>query len=189
MDEQEKFLEPYPKSFIMYLLIKIKDLKYYLCKCAISKEKQKRFLLKRNLEVYVAPEPDDVIFENLQFSSFDKSIRMFLTYFLSFIIIGICFVIILIINYLQIKYMKNSSFNKNVVKYGLSMLITGVISLINIMFQICLGYLTKIEKLTSLTEYHLSFSVKLTIFTFISCIFCPCQYLCYYIKFIFSISI
>ena len=173
MDEQEKFLEPYPKSFIMYLLIKIKDLKYYLCKCAISKEKQKRFLLKRNLEVYVAPEPDDVIFENLQFSSFDKSIRMFLTYFLSFIIIGICFVIILIINYLQIKYMKNSSFNKNVVKYGLSMLITGVISLINIMFQICLGYLTKIEKLTSLTEYHLSFSVKLTIFTFITSAIVP----------------
>jgi hypothetical protein len=152
----------------MNILIKIKDLKYYLCKCIISNEKQKRFLLKRNLEVYVAPEPEDIIYENLQYSSTDKGLRMLLTYFLSLIIIGICFLVILSLNSLQIKYMKNSSFNRNVVKYGLSLLITSAIFLINMTFQICLGYLTKIEKQFSMTEYYLSFSVKLTIFTFIT---------------------
>ena len=173
MDEQEKFLSHYPKSFIMNLLIKIKDLKYYLCKCLISKAKLKRFLLKRNLEVNVAPEPEDIIYENLQYSSKDKGLRMLLTFFLSFIIIGICFLIILSLNYLQIKSMKDSRFNKNFVKYGISLLIAGVISLINMTFQICLGYLTKIEKQSSMTEYYLSFSVKLTIFTFITSAIVP----------------
>ena len=173
MDEQEKFLEPYPKNFIMNLLIKIKDLKYFLCKCLISKEEQKKLLLKRNLEVYVAPEPEDVVYENLQYSSLEKGLRIILTYFLSFLIIGVCFIIILAINNLQIKYMKKSKFNKKVVKYGLSLLITGVIFIINMLFQICLGYLTKIEKQSSMTEYYLSLSIKLTIFTFITSAIVP----------------
>ena len=62
--------------------------------------------------------------------------------------------------------MGNSSLNKNVIKYGLSLLITGVIFIINYLFQIFLGYLTKIEKHSSMTEFYLSFSVKLTIVTF-----------------------
>ena len=173
MEEQEKFLEAYPKNFIMNLFIKIKDLKYYLCKCLITKENQKRFLLKRNLEVYIAPEPEDVIYENLQYSSLEKSLRILLTYFLSFLIIAVCFIIILVINNLQIKYMKKSKFNKKIVKYGLSLLITGVIFLINMLFQISLGYLTKIEKQSSMTDYYLSLSIKLTIFTFITSAIVP----------------
>ena len=173
MNEQEKFLDLYPKSFIMNLLIKIKDLKYFLCKCLISQEKQKRFLLKRNLEVYVAPEPEDIIYENLQYSFLEKSLRIFFIYFLSLIIIIICLTLILGLNSLQKKYMVNSNFNKNIIKYGLSLLITGVISLINFLFQICLGYLTKIEKHSSMTEHYLSFSIKLTIFTFITSAIVP----------------
>ena len=173
MDEQEKFLEPYPKNLIMNILIKIKDLKYYLCKCLISKEKQKRFFLKKNLEVHVAPEPEDVIYENLQYSSLEKGLRVFLTFFLSFLIIGVCFILILGINNLQIKYRKNSKFNKKVVKYGLSLLITGVIFIINMLFQIGLGHLTKIEKQSSMTDHYLSLSIKLTIITFITSAIVP----------------
>ena len=169
MDEQEKFLKPYSMNYITNLLIKIKDLKYFLCSCFISKEEKKRFLLKRNLEVHVAPEPEDVIFENLQYSSWEKKLRILLTYFLSFIIIGICFLIILFLNNLQLKYMKTST----IIKYGLSLMITGVISIINVIFQIFLGYLTKMEKHLSMTNYYLSLSIKLTIFTFITTAIVP----------------
>ena len=173
MNEAEKFLEAYPKNFIMHLLIKIKNLKYFLCKCFISKEKLKRFLLKRNLEAYIAPEPEDIIFENLEYTSLERNLRILLIYFFSFIIIAICFSIILLFNKLQIKNMENSKLNKNVVKYGLSFLITGVISLINVVFQIILEHLTKIEKHISMTNHYLSFSIKLTFFTFFNSAIVP----------------
>jgi hypothetical protein len=77
IQEKEKFLKPYPKNFIMNLAVSIKNLKYFLCCCFINKAKRKRFLLKRNISVDIAPEPEDVIFENLQYSSLERFFRNF----------------------------------------------------------------------------------------------------------------
>ena len=41
-----------------------------------------------------APEPDEVQFENLQFSSYERFCRTLSVYFISIIIIGISFIII-----------------------------------------------------------------------------------------------
>ena len=166
--EQEKFLEPFPKNLIMSIFVSIKNLKYFLCCCFIDKYKRKRFLLKRNISVDKAPEPEDIIFENLQYSSVQRFFRMLLIYFVSFIIIFICFVIILCFNYLQIKLQKGNNENKKAFKYTLSLLITLVISVLNSVFQFFLDFLTKKERQISMTNYYLSYSVKLTIFTFIT---------------------
>ena len=173
MKEQEKFLDQFPKNFIMNLLTSIKDLKYFLCGCFISKKDKREFFLKKNIKVEVAPEPEDVIFENLQYSSFQRNIRIIFTYFLSFIIIGICLIIILLLNQIQIKKIKNSNSNRTLIKYGLSLLITLVVSTVNLIFQICLDYITKIEKQLSMTDLYLSISIKLTIFTFITSAIVP----------------
>ena len=173
MEEQEKFLGLFPTNFIMNILISIKNLKYFLCGCFISKKEKKEFLLKRNIKVEVAPEPEDVIFENLQYSSRQRNLRIIFTYFLSFLIIAICLVIILLLNSVQIKKVKNSNSNVILIKYGLSLLITVVVSTVNFIFQICLDYITKIEKQLSMTDLYLSLSIKLTIFTFITSAIVP----------------
>ena len=165
--EAEKFMEPYPKNLIMSIFVAIKNLKYFLCSCCVDKSKRDHFFLNRSNRVNVAPEPEDVIFENLQYSSIERLFRTFLVYFLSLIIICICFVIILFLNDYQIKKMKNNA-NNFVIKYGIALLINLIISMLNTTFQYILEGLTKREKHISNTNYYLSFSIKLTIFTFVT---------------------
>ena len=168
MDEQEEFLKRYPKSFIGSLIISLKNLKYFCCCCLIIKNSKKRYILQKDIEVDEAPEPEDIIFENLHFSSKERFCRIFLIYFLSMIIIGICLTIILGLNYVQIKYQQASDNNRIFITYLVSFIITGVTFLLNSIFQISLGYLTRIEKQISMTNYYLSFSIKLTFFSFMT---------------------
>ena len=165
--EKEKILEPYPKNVIMTIFVWIKNLKYFLCCCCVSKSERDQFFLKRNVRIKEAPEPEDVIFENLQYSAFERLFRTILVYFLSLIMIFVCFIIILFLNDFQIKKLKNNS-NNFVIKYGISISITLIISILNTIFQFILEYLTKKEKQYCNTDYYLSFSIKLTIFTFLT---------------------
>ena len=165
--EVEKIMEPLPKNLIMSIFVWIKNLKFFLCCCCVSKNKRDLFFLKRNVKIKVAPEPEDVIFENLQYSAFGRFLRTLLVYFLSLIIIFVCFIIILFLNDVQIDKMKKNS-NNFVMKYGISISITLIISLLNTIFQLILQSLTKKEKQISNTDYYLSFSIKLTIFTFLT---------------------
>ena len=164
--DKEKFLSPYPNNFLMFLLISFINLRYYFCGCFIHKNKRKRFFLKRNMTVEGASEPDEVQFENLQFSLYERFCRTLSVYFISIIIIGISFIIISRLNLLQ----KNLKFEVNsiLIKYGVSLIITIVTSIINVVFQILLEILTKMEKHINMTNYYLSFSIKLTLFTFIT---------------------
>ena len=166
INETEKFLEPYPKNIIMNLYVGIKDLKYFLCCCCVNKKKRKLFLLKKNISVNEAPEPEDVIFENLEYSSCERFLRMLLIYFTSLIIIFICFYIIFCLNYAQIKHKEKHSENKVIIKYLISMIMALAISVLNTIFQSLLNTLTKQEKQVSMTNYYLSFSIKLCLFTF-----------------------
>ena len=165
--EVEKIMEPFPKNLIMSIFVWIKNLKFFLCCCCVSKNKRDLFFLKRNVKIKVAPEPEDVIFENLQYSAFGRFLRTLLVYFLSLIIIFVCFIIILYLNDVQIDKMKKNS-NNFVMKYGISISITLIISFLNTIFQLILLSLTKKEKQISNTDYYLSFSIKLTIFTFLT---------------------
>ena len=163
--EQEKFLKPYPKNFIIFLFISFKNLKYYFCRCFINRKKTRRFFLKRNIVAEVAPEPDEIQFENLQTTSYERLCRTFSIYFISIIIIGISFIFISRLTILQKKFKAENNF---LIKYFISLIITIVISLINVIFQICLETLTKMENHITMTNYYLSFSIKLTLFTFIT---------------------
>ena len=172
IEEHENFLEPFPKNIISSFFINIKNLKYFLCCCFINKNKRKNFFLKRNISVEAAPEPEDIIFENLQYSSCERFIRMLFIYIFSLIIIAGCFIIILFLNNFQTKR-SNKKGVLPLVKYGLSLAISLVISILNSIFQYILENLTKKEKQISMTNFHLSFSIKLTIFTFFTSAIIP----------------
>ena len=139
IEEHENFLKTFPKNFIMTIFINIKNLKYFLCCCFINKNKRKNFFLKRNITVDAAPEPEDVIFENLQCSSCERFVRTLFIYIFSLIIIAICFVVILFLNYFQTKRNKKNG-DSPVVKYGLSIAISLVISILNAIFLLKLGF-------------------------------------------------
>jgi hypothetical protein len=130
IEEAEKFLENFPKTLIMNILLSIKNLKYFLCCCLIDENKKKKFFLKRNINVDVPPEPEDVIYENLEYSFCERLTRMLLIYFISFIIIFVCFIIILFLNYIQIKQNNGDSNHKVIIKYCVSIVITLIISYI-----------------------------------------------------------
>ena len=165
IEESEQFLKPYPKSMITSFCMNIINLKYFCCCCCIDKNKRKNFFLKRNITVEEAPEPEDIIFENLQCSSCQRFVRILFIYIFSLVIIGICFVIILFLNNFQAKR-NNKKGTSSLVKYGLSIAISLVVSILNAIFQFILEKLTKREKQISMTNFYLSYSIKLTLFTF-----------------------
>jgi len=166
--EKEKFLKPYPKNFIMFLIITIINLRYYLCGCFIHKGKRKRFFLKRNMSAETAPEPEEIKFENLETSSIERFCRTAFIYCVSIIMIGFSFVFISRLNIMQKQLDNNEDINNVLLKYGLSLIITIVTAIINVILEALFEILTEMEKHITMTNYYLSFSIKLTLFTFLT---------------------
>ena len=156
--EQEDFLSQFPNNIFTYFLKILLDLKYLLCFCCNKKD------LKYNLSVYSAPEPEDVIYENLEYSSKDKTIRIIIVYIISILLIGICLGIFIGLNILQ-DYVNEKAIHY-ILGYIISLCNTCVSSILNIIFQMLLDFLTKMEKQYTMTEYYRSYSAKLTLFSF-----------------------
>ncbi len=168
ISEQEKFLNQYSKNWFTGLLSTLKNFKYYFCSCLLSKEDKNKWERENEESVSCAPEPDDIIFENLETTKLGRIKRTLITTMISFIIIAISFIIVVLLTMAQEK-IDNMSFGaKNFSKYAVSLGITVVTSLVNIIFQGLLESLTKVERHISITDQNLSFSVKLTIFTFVN---------------------
>ena len=173
MKEKDNFLESQNKNLIMKIINSISNLKYYLCFCCINQEKRNEFLLRHNISIEVAPEPEDVIYENLEFSWVQRLFRTLLVYIISFILIAMCFFFILYLNSVQIKKSQNDKTNNIIYRYGVSASISLIIAVINAIFENILIILTKLEKQISMTNYFLSYSIKLTILTFFSSVIIP----------------
>ena len=168
--DKEEFYNNFPHFFIESFYYKIKKIKYYLFCCFIDKKKRKR-LAREKIRVYLAPEPEDVIWENMEFSVFQRFYRIIIIYFLSFLLIGFAFVVVYFLNDYQEKIEeKNWS---ETTKLIASFSITIFISLLNKFLEIIMEIFTKIEKQKSMTNFYLSYSIKLTIFTFMTSAFVP----------------
>ena len=173
IDEQERFLKKYSQNFFTSIFSVIKNFKYYFCICLLSKESKKKFKKENKELCSLAPEPDDIIFENLDITNIKRILFLFATTLISFIIITISFIIVVILTFAQ-KKIDNIQFgSKTITKLIISLSMTGVISLVNIIFQGILENLTKLERHMSMTNHILSFSVKLTIFTFVNSAIVP----------------
>ena len=158
LKEQEDFLSQFPSNIFSYFIKYIKDLKYIFCFCCFKKN------LKTNLSANKAPEPEDVIYENLEYSYIERNFRTFIVYIISIVLIIICFGIYIGINILQDKI--NDKAIHKILSYLISLINTCVSSALNYIFQMILDFLTKMEKQYTMTEYYRSYSVKLTLFSF-----------------------
>jgi len=175
INEQEKFLEKYRKNLFEKIIFLFKNFKYIFCECFIT---NKREILKTReidefIEVSPAPEPDDIIFENLSTKKIDRILLVCFTTFISFLFIAISFIIVVLLTMAQEKINNLSFGEKNFSKYAVSIAMTGIISTVNIILEIILEKLTKIESHISLTNFNLSFSVKLSICTFVNSAIVP----------------
>ena len=166
--QQEEYLSKLPINFFDYIINFFKNLFYIFCSCCTKKDSLNYY--KRHITFEAAPEPEDVIFENLQTKPFWRIINTLIVYFLSIIICGVSFVAIIYLNKLQ-KKIDNDKENKTthtLLLYVISFGITGVTSVIDIILEIVLEKLTKWERQTTWTNFYLSYSLKLTLFSFLN---------------------
>ena len=166
--EKENFYKQFPHSFLEKCFVFIKNLKFRIFCCCMTEERLERFHRRKKIKIYLAPDPEDIIWENMEFTSILKIKRGLLIYIISLLLMGISFGIVLALNYLQDDSEKNNWAINTFMKYGISIIISGVIGGINLAFFYILNFLTKLEYQNTKTDYYLSYSIKLTIFTFIN---------------------
>ena len=163
--EKEDFLSNFPNNFWVHFLNIAGRLRYFFCFCCVKKIDNTKFWRKFKIQIEEAPEPEDIVFENLEFTTITKTYRVVGMNMISLLLIGIGFAIIFGLQNLQ-NYVNKKKYIK-FVYYLISLCITIVSSIINIIFQSLLNFLTKTEKLKSITDYYLSYSVKLALFSFL----------------------
>ena len=168
MKEKENYYAKFPHSILSFFYFYIKNLHYFFCACCANKNNVKKFRRRKKMTVSNAPEPEDVIWENLDLSFLDRAKRGIIIYLVTIVLIFIAFAVVLALTYLQ-NYSNDHDWKGNtLVKYGVSLIITCVISGTNLCFRILLNIFTKFERHISMTNYYLSFSVKLSGFTFLT---------------------
>ena len=163
--EKEDFLSNVPNNFFVYFLNVVGKLRYFFCFCCIKKIDNSKFWQRQKIQIEEAPEPEDIMFENLEFTTMKKTYRVVGMNTISLLLIGIGFGIIFGLQNLQ-NYVNKKKYTR-IVYYLISLSITIVSSIINIIFGNMLDFLTKTEKLKSITTYYLSYSVKLALFSFL----------------------
>jgi len=167
--DKEKYYRRFPHYFIEKVIYFFKNIKSYLY-CFFKNEKINNKLRKK-VSVYHANEPEDIIWENIEFSSYQKIIRKLLIYFISFLLLTVLFLIVLRLTQLQ-NDLSEKDWNIitiNTVSYMIALLIL----IVNKIFQEIIELLTKFEKPTSYSDFYLSCSIKLTFFYFSTYSFIP----------------
>ena len=171
--QQEKYLKQLPDNFIKYIIKGFKDILYLFCSCCFNKNSTSYY--KRMMTFEAAPEPEDVIFENIEVKPITRILKTALVYLISVILCGVSFAAIYGLNLLQMYVDENqkSQTSHVVLLYVISFVISGVTSGMDVLLEIVLEILTKWEKQMTWTNYYLSYSVKLTFFSFINSAILP----------------
>ena len=164
--EQELYLKNVPNNSIEYFFRFLRKMTYYLCPCCANKNSL--YYLKRNVQFEPAPEPEDILFENLEVKTFSRTMRTIIIHIISIIIICFSLGIIFALNKLQEKVDKKNENNHLIYLYLISFLISVIVDGIDFSLEEILKCLTKKERQFSMTDYYLSNSVKLTIYSFLN---------------------
>ena len=172
--DKENYYNKYPHYFIEQAYSFIKNIKNYL-NCFMDKEKKEKYKMKKTINVFYAHEPEDVIWENMEYSLKQRIIRGLLIYFISLLLLLILFFIVFRLTSIQNNINKKEEWNYITINI-FSYLIALAIVIVNKLFQLLLEFLTEIEKPNSYSNLYLSCSVKLTMFSFITSSIIP--YIC-----------
>ena len=176
IEDKEKFLSHYPNDFFGNVGFFFRNIEYYLCGCCLKKEDKDIFWRSKNINAKDPPEPEDIYWENFSYSFIQRLQRTIITYILCILIILISFGMIFGLSLLQEHLYKDEKENNSTnifLKYLTSLSITVAISIINTIIQMVLEKLTFEEKPISKSNYILSLSIKISIFTFLNSAIVP----------------
>ena len=166
VQDKDKYYNKFPHYFIEKIFYYFNNIKYFFF-CFYDEKKKKKFLLRQKINVYHANEPEDIIWENMEYSTIHRILRKLLIYFISFLLLVILFIIVLKLTVLQNDLLAEKSKTWNIISINLvSYSISLFILIVNKIFQLLLELLTKIEKPNSYSDFNLSCSLKLTMFAF-----------------------
>ena len=173
IQQKEEYYSTYNKNIFLKMIYFFKEAKYYCCNCFMSEKSKRRFFRRKNLKVETAFEPEDIIWENIEYDKWFRFKRLLLIYTFTLILLFFSFLTVLALSYLKEYLIKIKFTSDFIIKYGISLLISGSISGINELFYYIFENLTINEKQISMTNFYLSYSVKLTFFTFITSAIVP----------------
>ena len=117
------------------------------------------------IDVKKADEPYEVEWENMGYTRTERNVRKFLSTLASFLLISVTFGIIVLINWGQRIISEDE---KNFWSYVLSLSVSIIIAVTNYLAKFVLKQLTLMEKIETKTEYFRSYSLKLTVFNFVT---------------------
>ena len=174
--DKEIILAQYPHNFFDMILYFLRNIKYYLFCCCISKDDRIRFRRAKGIDVYDPPEPEDVIWENFRYTARERGIRTLVVFLVCLLIMALSFAIVFGLTFAQDYLYDDERGTKSTnifLKYLISLAITIVINIINTCIKLVLEKLTYLEKQISTSNYILSLSIKITIFTFLNSAIVP----------------
>ena len=168
---RDQFYDFFPHSFGSKIIWSIRY--FFECvlfqKC-INEKNRKKTSLKMKIDVLAASEPYEVNWENMGFSRCERNVRFLISCLASIGLIVIAFFIIAGVNWGQRKL---SEKQKDFWKYVLSLSVSIIIAITNAIGKTVLKKLTLMEKIEITTNYFISFSLKHTIFTFVTIALLP----------------
>lgn len=174
--DRDKFLSKHSCSYCSSFLYLLRFIFFSCCGKCLPPKMKFRQEVKVKLKISSAPEPDDVIWENLEISQQKQFLLSIKTFLLSLLMIITSLILVCGLNYLQDKVaneykekIKKSQEKKNILmflSYLISFAISIVIAIINSIIQLILEKLTIKEKAHTKTQRYLSYSIKLTLLTF-----------------------
>ena len=166
---KDKFYDFFPTNLFSKCLMRVKYFfqNILFSKCVNEKTKRANYI-KTEFAVEHATEAYEVFWQNLGYSFCQKALYLSASIGITILLIGISFGIVLALNYAQFE-MKNEDNEHKFYKYLLSLVISIIIAIINTIGREILRIITEnIEAIENKTEYYISLSIKITIFTFLN---------------------
>ena len=171
MSMRDAFYDFFPHSFGEKAIWSIRYFfECFLLKKCLKEERIKKTSLKMRIDVASAAEPYEVEWENMGYSRCDRNVRFLISSLASIGLIVIAFLIIIGVNWGQRKL---SEKEKDFWKYVLSLSVSIIIAITNAVGKLVLKQLTFMEKIEIKTNYYISYSLKQTLFTFVTIAIIP----------------
>ena len=171
---RDKIYSFYPTNLSTKFFMRIKYLfQNILCGCCTSEKTKRANYLKTAFTIEHATEAYEVLWQNLGYSFKERYFYLMLSVIATIILIGISLGIVVGLNEAQYRITEKET-NKDFLRYFLSFLISISIAIINSIGRAILKKITKnFEAIETKTDYYISLSIKITLFTFLNTAIVP----------------
>ena len=163
---KDEFAQFFPKSYFLKFMWRIRYFfENIICQICINEGRRERNTLKISLDVEKDIEPYEVEWENMGFSRGKRNLLLLLSILAFVVLIIVTLGVIIALNYLQRKIKEKQ---KNFWEYVISFLISIILAVVTVIGKFIFKKLTFMEKIEVKTYYYISYSIKLTLFTFLT---------------------